>query len=305
MRAMKIKNIFIVVSAYALISSCEGGKDADGYETAESGLLYKFYTQNEQGVKPQEGDYVQVIMNYKTSTDSVMFDSRMYSRDGSGAIEFPLSPSTFKGSFEDALGMMRIGDSASFRISADSLYLKTFKQPSLPPNIEAGSMLTFEAKLLNVKTKDVVAKEMEEKKQQQMLEMAKRKEAEPQEIAAFVAAQKITVKPTETGLYYVEVEKGKGEKVVKGKTVQVKYTGKFLDGKIFDSSEGKPTPFEFEVGASKVIPGWDEAMLKMNIGGKAMLVVPSALAYGEMGVGQGLIPPYTPLTFDVEVVSSK
>ena len=106
---------------------------------------------------------------------------------------------------------------------------------------------------------------------------------------------------TVSGLEYVEIEAGTGEQAVAGKTVRVHYTGKFPDGKVFDSSYGRGEPIEFELGAGRVIKGWDEGIALLKVGGKAQLVIPPELAYGERGAG-GVIPPNATLVFDVELV---
>jgi FKBP-type peptidyl-prolyl cis-trans isomerase len=116
----------------------------------------------------------------------------------------------------------------------------------------------------------------------------------------YISDNKITVKPTESGLYYIQKLAGKGKQAENGKLVTVHYTGKFLDGNVFDSSIGRE-PFQLILGAGQVIPGWDEGIAKMKEGGKAQLLIPSALGYGMHGAG-GFIPPYTPLVFDVELV---
>ena len=138
---------------FSIFSSCNQSP-YPGYEQSESGLYNKFYNHDEAGVKPKVGDYVTINMLYKNDKDSVMFDSKKNSRDGSGTIQFPLGESTFQGSFEEALMMMSVGDSASFKINADSLYLKVFRAKELPSGIAAGSMLTFEVKLDKVKSKE-------------------------------------------------------------------------------------------------------------------------------------------------------
>ena len=109
---------------------------------------------------------------------------------------------------------------------------------------------------------------------------------------------------TPSGLEYIEIEAGTGAQAVAGKTVSVHYTGKFLDGKVFDSSVSRGEPITFQLGAGRVIKGWDEGIALMKVGGKAQLVIPPALAYGERGAG-GVIPPNATLLFDVELVDVK
>ncbi|HEY5270185.1 MAG TPA: FKBP-type peptidyl-prolyl cis-trans isomerase [Anaerolineales bacterium] len=90
-----------------------------------------------------------------------------------------------------------------------------------------------------------------------------------------------------------------------GKTVKAHYTGKFPDGKVFDSSISRGEPIEFVLGQGRVIKGWDEGIALMKVGGKAQLTIPPHLAYGERGAGGGVIPPNATLVFDVELVEVK
>jgi peptidyl-prolyl cis-trans isomerase A (cyclophilin A) len=109
---------------------------------------------------------------------------------------------------------------------------------------------------------------------------------------------------TTSGLEYIEVEAGTGAQAEAGKTVAVHYTGKFQDGKVFDSSISRGEPIEFQLGKGNVIKGWDEGIALMKVGGKAQLIIPPDLGYGERGAG-GVIPPNATLVFDVELVSVK
>lgn len=271
-----------------------------GYTKTPNGLYYKFHSQNKEGVKPKVDDFVTVDMKYRNEQDTLIFDSGNIGEK----MEFPLVPSTFKGSFEEALMMMSKGDSAGFLIIADSLYIKTFGMQGLPPEIDPGSYLKFEVKLRDIRSKEDIEKEQMELFMQEMAKMEQRKFAEPGEIAEYIKQNNITVKPTESGLYFIEQAKGKGPTIAAGDTAYVHCTGTFLDGKDFFTTRGEE-PLEVIVGIGMVIPGWDQALVMMSNGGKAKLIIPSDLAYGETGVGEGLVPPYTPLVFEVEVMSVK
>lgn len=111
----------------------------------------------------------------------------------------------------------------------------------------------------------------------------------------------ITTEPETSGLYYIETTTGTGDFPQAGQEVSVHYTGKLINGTEFDSSIGGQ-PFSFPLGMGYVIPGWDEGIALMKKGGKATLIIPSSLAYGASGAGQGAIPPYSTLVFDVELV---
>ena len=114
------------------------------------------------------------------------------------------------------------------------------------------------------------------------------------------AAQMIT---TPSGLQYQDLVVGKGAQPKNGDTVVVNYTGRFSNGKIFDTSVGKK-PFTFPLGRGQVIKGWDEGVATMHVGGKRKLVIPPDLAYGAGGY-PGVIPPNSTLTFVVDLLSIK
>ena len=131
-----------------------------------------------------------------------------------------------------------------------------------------------------------------------------KKEAEQKRAAE--AFKKLTkdAKKTESGLAYFIIKEGDGAQAEAGKTVSVHYTGKLIDGTKFDSSLDRGQPIDFPLGQGRVIPGWDEGIALLKVGGKATLIIPPHLAYGERGAG-GIIPPNATLIFDVELVDVK
>lgn len=105
---------------------------------------------------------------------------------------------------------------------------------------------------------------------------------------------------TPSGLYWQDLVPGTGAEVVSGSVAVVDYTGWLADGSPFDSSKDGGKPFEFPVGKSRVIAGWDEGVLGMRVGGQRLLVIPPQLGYGARGAG-GVIPGNATLIFLVEV----
>ena len=98
-----------------------------------------------------------------------------------------------------------------------------------------------------------------------------------------------------------DVVKGTGEVAKAGNKVTVHYSGFLTDGKMFDSSIPRKTPFTFILGAGEVIQGWDKGVQGMKVGGKRKLTIPPKLGYGSRGAG-GVIPPNATLIFDVELL---
>ena len=103
---------------------------------------------------------------------------------------------------------------------------------------------------------------------------------------------------TPSGLQYEDMVAGSGASPSPGKKVTVHYTGWLTDGRKFDSSVDRNEPFVFKIGAGQVIPGWDEGVMTMKIGGKRKLIIPANLGYGAAGAG-GVIPPNATLVFEV------
>ena len=153
----------------------------------------------------------------------------------------------------------------------------------------------------NEADKDFNASEIFSREMEAILE--KEKEAKKAEEEAF---NKLTegAKTTESGLAYVILKEGEGERAKSGDVVSVHYEGMLTDGTMFDSSYARNNPIDFLLGQGKVIAGWDEGIALLNVGSKARLIIPPHLGYGAQGAG-GVIPPNANLVFEVELVAIK
>ncbi|MDQ3290082.1 MAG: FKBP-type peptidyl-prolyl cis-trans isomerase [Bacteroidota bacterium] len=234
----------------------------------------------------------------KSGKDTLLFDTR---KNGF-PVQIPIMKPTFKGGLEDAFSLVRPGDSAVFRISADSLFARTFNQP-LPPFIKKGSMLTFQVLAQKVQSQQEAMMDQ----QKMMMEfMEKQNKKDEQIIQEYVKKEGLKAQKTASGLYYIINQPGNGAPAKAGQTVSVKYKGTLLNGKVFDTSDNPQLggkPFQFTLGQSQVIRGWDEGIALLNKGAKGTLIVPSTMAYGPQE--QRDIPANSVLRFDVELVDVK
>lgn len=137
----------------------------------------------------------------------------------------------------------------------------------------------------------------EQKKREDMLASVDKNKEEGEKFLK-ENGQKKEIKTTKSGLQYQVLQKGNGNRPTVNNTVKVHYTGKLLNGKVFDSSVERGEPMEFPIGA--VIPGWTEGLQLMDEGSKYILYIPSNLAYGDNPVGD--IPPGSTLIFEVELI---
>ncbi len=115
-----------------------------------------------------------------------------------------------------------------------------------------------------------------------------------------VKEEKPEIQKTPSGLKFVELKAGKGERPSPGQTIVIHYVGKLENGEVFDSSRDRGKPLEFIYGSGKVIEGLEEGVATMKPGGKRKLIIPPDLGYGSRSVGP--IPANSTLIFEVELI---
>lgn len=246
--------------------------------------------------KPVTGDILSLRLQYSLN-DSLLFNSD----DMGMPMYIELIEPDYPGDIYEKLSGMSVGDSISFYLDAENFFRYTAGVPALPDFIEKGSELLFTVKLLKAMNDEEFEQERQRLMEQQIQEDMQRSEMEEEQLLNFIAGEGIDIEPTASGLYYIETKRGDGPEVRSGDMVSVHYEGRLLDGIVFDSSYDRGQPLEFPVGEGWVIPGWDEGIRMMRVGGKATLIIPSYLGYGDRGAGP-LIKPFSTLVFDVELV---
>jgi len=267
------------IAALAAVAALVFAACGDGYDKTESGLKYKFLSQNTDGQQVQDGDLIigkAVIFFNDSILDSVKGEAvPLFMADKANNANY------FSRNLNEGLLLLHMGDKVEFVFEADSL-LPIFGQ--LPASYKAGENQTMKYQI-------EVCEIMNEAK-------------EMEKINKYLADNSLAVEPTPEGYYILSVEHGNGPKVENGKSIKVNYTGRFLDGNVFDTSDKNVNPeahdpIEYVVGEQSMIPGWEMIMATMEQGGKAKVLIPSKLAYGK----SGMMAPYSTLLFDFEVLS--
>ncbi|TDN40637.1 hypothetical protein A8B98_13755 [Hymenobacter sp. UV11] len=248
-----------------------------------SGLYYVPLVTNASAAKPVagkvDGNTVSLLYTGKL-LDGTTFDAS--SLHNNVPVSFKLGAGQVIPGFDEGTALMHLGDSAIFIIPSGLAYGPNGGGSAIPAN----SVVRFNVKLTDINfalTDDKLIKN-------------------------YIALNSITTAQKQaSGLYFVPGITNATAATTTGKTVSVLYTGKLLDGTVFDaSSQHGNVPLQFVVGATpkQVIPGFDEGIALMHKGDKATLLIPSNLAYGLTGAGTS-VPANSVLRFDVEVTDVK
>ena len=285
------KSMYLVAMSLLLsvmVISCGQKSPFPGYKPTGTGLYYKEIVKG-TGDQLKMNDVIKVCLAYYVN-DSLLFTTDNLPEPAYDMVR----ESFFQGDVYEGFRMMHVGDSMSFMINADSVFRKQFHAPIIPDYVKPDVFLRWEVKVEESMTEEAY-------QQMKMDEMAAKQQQADDELNAYLTANGVIAEPQESGLVYVCTQKGKGPKPGYKQKVKVHYTGRLLDGTVFDSSVERGEPIEFELGVGQVIPGWDEGIALMSKGEKGILYIPSNLAYGSRQAGD-LIKPFSNLIFEVELV---
>ena len=292
--------MLLALAAIGLASCNSGQKKGDG------GLLYEIH-EDKDGATVKPGDFVFVNVIRKNDADSVLFNSY----NNGMPSRFLVPESQFKGDLTTGFKLLSEGDSATIKINLDSMA----KASSRPKEMK-GKYDIYTLKLIKVIAKGKLSKEVFEGRVMEYFkaEATKMKAAEPGIMSKYIADNNIKATKTATGLNYQITKPGAGPLLSVGDTAVVNYSVKLTKGKVFDTSiksvaeknaianpMRQYAPIRVPIGVGAFIPGFDQGLQLLNKGAKAVLVIPSALAYGERG-NEPVVPPFSPIVFDVELL---
>ncbi len=299
------------ISSFMLLAAVVFTSCNPSFKKGKDGLEYKIITSG-SGPTIQYGDYMQLHFAtfYNNGTkDSLMNDSRT---QGAPMLEILDSISTPPAYFE-ILKQLKKGDSVTIRILTDSAFKKTPEQ--MPPFFKKGHYILTTLKIMNIfKTKEAA----DSARNASMIEMQKmdsvnaitQNSTDEKIIKDYLTANKINAVKSPLGVYVEIIEPGSGSNIDTSVIVKINYTGKTLDGKMFDSNtdpaKGHVEPLNANLTndpslGMNVIIGWKDGLTMLKKGSKARFFIPSSLAYGKQGAGAD-IPPYAVLMFDIDVL---
>ncbi|MDP8323045.1 MAG: FKBP-type peptidyl-prolyl cis-trans isomerase [Candidatus Stygibacter australis] len=261
------KGQIILTLLFLVLSLCLSGDDMyKDFIKTDSGLMYQITTQGE-GKLAKAGDTV--VMHYTGKFENGdVFDSSI---DRGKPFVFPLGAGRVIKGWDEGVAYLHVGDKATFIIPPEIGY-GSMKNGDIPAN----STLIFDVELLDIKSKNI-------------------KSIPPYDVTG------LELHTTDSGLQYYIVDAGAGDSPNQGSNVEVHYTGYLQsNNQMFDSSVQKGKPFRFQLGAGRVIKGWDEGVALMKIGAKYRFIIPPELGYGNRNVGP--IPAGSALIFDVELI---
>lgn len=272
-------------------------------QVTPKGAQYQIFTKG-TGPKIKLDDIVTFNVIEKTDKDSLLISTYKTGQP----VQVKVQPSQNVADLMEVFPLLGLQDSAVVHVPTDSIFKG--HEESRPAFLPLHSNLNFTLKIEKIQS-------LNEAIAERNAALTKLQQAEATNTDQYIAANKLVLKTTPSGLKYQILslpEKGSGRKPLPGDTVMVNYVGRTLTGKVFDASvefvakeaglqqPGRNyEPIRVVIGAGQVIPGWDEGLQLLPEGAAAKLVIPSKLAYGSQGAGQD-IAPFSTLVFDINLL---
>jgi FKBP-type peptidyl-prolyl cis-trans isomerase FkpA len=296
---------FLVLLTVVALSFASCKNNAD-YKKTKSGIMYKIFSDGKDSVA-KTGNTVKMDLIIKIgSTDSVL-----QTTVGKTPAYIPMQGEVPANAYSqlEVFPLLRKGDSVVIVQLTDTLFKKN---PQMPPFIKKGDRLITIIKVLDIfRTQEAEAKDKETVMAKEKIRQEQEMETDlvkgTADMSAWLAENKIAAVKAGKGTFVVIKDPGTGRQADSGKYASVRYNGKDLSGKTFETNmDPKAPPFTFQVATEsssmRAIRGWDEGLPLFKKGGKGTLYVPGALAYGRYPPQNSPFKPNQALVFDIEVV---
>ncbi|MDA3867704.1 MAG: FKBP-type peptidyl-prolyl cis-trans isomerase [Salinivirgaceae bacterium] len=281
-----MRRSLIYILALALLSvSCSNQQ----FEEHKNGFSYMNIDRSEIGLSPRIGDLTTLDVSIKAPNDSLLRRANSF--------RIQIEKARFKGSINQALMFMHEGDSMAFLIDAVDYY-NLDSEETVPEFIKKGDKLRFDIRLTDVKS-------MEEFEQERRLVQISGVKREEIALKHFLKRSGIADSAAMDRVFVKTLRKGTGDSPKSGDRVAIHYFAYFVDGTPFDNTYERGQTFDFTIGNEKVLEGLERGVEQMQVGEKATIVIPSPLAYGDEGMPEAKIAPYTTLVFDAELKKIK
>jgi FKBP-type peptidyl-prolyl cis-trans isomerase len=296
----------ILLTAVVLFCSCE-----QSFKKGDKGLEYKLISRG-SGPTVKPGEFMQMQICQFTNDgkkDTILNDTR----NRSGAVIEPFDKNSVPPEYFNILAQMKKGDSLVIRMLVDSLFSKNMAQ--MPPFFKKGNYFTTTVSLVNIfKTREqadsAMTASMIEGRKKDSIESIATLSKDDKTIQDFLKKNNVKTTKTSSGVYVEILTQGVGPMIDTTVVVKTNYTGKTLNGKVFDSNtdpaKGNVEPLsvnmtsDMSLGTS-VIKGWVDGLKLLNKGSKARFYIPSPLGYGKQQMGEDLLPNSI-LVFEVEIL---
>lgn len=276
---------------------CIRQNQIEGYTRASDGFYYKLISIGDGNESPLKDNFVVLDVVMKTQSDSVFWDTK---HDAPNGLFVSLNSKFVLGSCRDYYLKMVEGDSVSFLIKPSTLFRDYF-DTIVPDFCKNDSLIKMNVKLNQIISKaefEALKKNADGEDVEEDTELQ-----ELQDIDCYLGENYKNVKADANGIYNIQKTSTNLEKVSSGKRVKVAYSGAFLDGRPIDDSE---QIIEFIYGTpDQLIKGLNIVIGSLKKGETSKIIVPSRLAFGELGSSNGSIPPYTPLVYNIKIIDIK
>jgi len=305
---MSSKVKFFAILFLLNLASCKNHARSDGaffegYNRTESGLFYTFHVHG-SGENVQHKDLVLASVKFYWCDAPIEMATNYF-------VLGPVEPSVFPGDLNEGLLMMRVGDSASFLISADSAVIHLGFIKSYVYHL--CDFLRVTVFIDEVKPFDFEA--YYEEREAARSELQAHLDAEQALLRNHLRRNNITVSPNNDGVYVIVTQRGTGARITANSTVIFDYTARLLCGRIVDSScedisfyAGLISPWrdyqpqEITVGEQRWITGLDNALIGQTVGSTLRLIMPSTASAGQR---QFIMPHFQPLVLDIEILEMR